>query len=128
MSRPADRYGDRTPSRSLIFVVSAIGVALVVGAIFFISRASDAQIHAEALSWSEPSNGTMTATIEVVRRPDTVVACDVVAVDLRQIIVGQTELIVQASPQRRSVVEATIALRGDAVAVTVNGCKPRPGG
>lgn len=128
MSRPADRYGDRAPSRSLIVVAASIGLLVVVAVIFFISRASDAQIHAEALSWSEPTDGTMAATIEVVRRPDTVVACDVVAVDLRQIIVGQTELIVPASPERRSVVDVSIPLQGDAVAVSVTGCKPRPGG
>lgn len=127
MSRPADRYGDRTPSRSLIVVAAGIGLLLVGAVIFFISRASDAQIHAAALSWSEPSDGTMAATIEVVRRPDTVVGCDVVAVDLRQIIVGQTELIVPASPERRSVVDVSIPLQGDAVAVSVTGCKPRPG-
>lgn len=128
ITRPADRYGDRRPGRGLKLAGIVAGVALVVAAVLFIARALDAQIEAEALSWSEPSDGTMTATVEVVRRPDTVIACDVVAVDIRQIIVGQTELVVPASPERRSVVDVTIPLQGDAVAVSVRGCEPVNGG
>ena len=124
ISRPADRYGDGKPSRFLKLIGAAIGVAIAVAGIIFIARASDAQIEAEALSWDEPSEGTMVATIEVVRRPDTVVMCDVVAVDIRQIIVGQAELVVPASPDRRTVLDVDIPLQGEAVAVSVRGCEP----
>jgi hypothetical protein len=66
----------------------------------------------------------MTASIEVLRRPDTVVTCDVVAVDIRQVIVGQTELVVPATSDRRVVVDVDIPLQGDGVAVSVRGCEP----
>ena len=122
-TRPADRYGDRRPGRGLKLAGALIGVALAVAAILFIARASDSQIEAEALSY-EQSDGLMTASIEVLRRPDTVVTCDVVAVDIRQVIVGQTELIVPATSDRRVVVDVDIPLQGDGVAVSVRGCEP----
>jgi hypothetical protein len=122
-TRPADRYGDRRPGRGLKLAGALVGVALAVVAILFIARASDSQIEAEALSY-EQSDGLMTASIEVLRRPDTVVTCDVVAVDIRQIIVGQTELVVPATSDRRVVVDVDIPLQGDGVAVSVRGCEP----
>ena len=122
-ARPADRYGDRSPSRWLQLAAVLVAVALVVVAILFIARASDSQIEAEALSY-ERTDGSMAASIEVLRRPDTVVTCDVVAVDIRQVIVGQTELVVPATPDRRIVVDVDIPLQGDGVAVSVRGCEP----
>jgi hypothetical protein len=122
-TRPADRYGDRRSGRGLKLAGALIGVALAVTAILFIARASDSQIEAEALSY-EQSDGLMTASIEVLRRPDTVVTCDVVAVDIRQVIVGQTELVVPATSDRRVVVDVDIPLQGDGVAVSVRGCEP----
>jgi hypothetical protein len=53
-----------------------------------------------------------------------VVTCDVVAVDIRQIVVGQTELVVPATSNRRVVVDVDIPLQGDGVAVSVRGCEP----
>jgi hypothetical protein len=122
-TRPADRYGDRQPTRWLKLAGALVGVAMVVTAILFIARASDSQIEAQALSY-EQSAGVMTASIEVLRRPDTVVTCDVVAVDIRQVIVGQTELVVPATSDRRVVVDIDIPLQGDGVAVSVRGCEP----
>jgi hypothetical protein len=122
-TRPADRYGDRRPGRGLKLAGALVGVALAVAAILFIARASDSQIEAEALSY-EQSDGLMTVSIEVLRRPDTVVTCDVVAVDIRQVIVGQTELVVPATSDRRVVVDVDIPLQGDGVAVSVRGCEP----
>lgn len=122
-TRPADRYGDRRPSRGLKLAGALVGVAMVVTAILFIARASESQIEAQALSY-EQSAGVMTASIEVLRRPDTVVTCDVVAVDIRQVIVGQTELVVPATSDRRVVVDIDIPLQGDGVAVSVRGCEP----
>jgi hypothetical protein len=122
-TRPADRYGDRKPGRGLKLAGAITGAALAVAAILFIGRAADSQIEAEALSY-EQSDGVMTASIEVLRRPDTVVTCDVVAVDIRQIIVGQTELVVPATSNRRVVVDVDIPLQGDSVAVSVRGCEP----
>jgi hypothetical protein len=122
-TRPADRYGDRRPGRGLKLAGALVGVALAVAVILFIARASDSQIEAEALSY-EQSDGLMTVSIEVLRRPDTVVTCDVVAVDIRQVIVGQTELVVPATSNRRVVVDVDIPLQGDSVAVSVRGCEP----
>lgn len=122
-TRPADRYGDRKPGRGLRLAGALIGVASAVAAILFIARAADSQIEAEALSY-EQSDGVMTASVEVLRRPDTEVTCDVVALDIRQVIVGQTELVVPATADRRVVVDVDIPLQGDGVAVSVRGCEP----
>lgn len=127
MNRPADRYGDRTTRRWLLVVAAVVAVAAMIGAVVFIARASDAQIRTSVLSWEEPRNETMTATVELVRRPDQVVTCDLVALDIRQIIVGQTELVVPATSERRVVVTAEIPLQGDAVAASVRGCTPASG-
>lgn len=124
MSRPADRYGDRTKRRWLLVVAAAVATAAVIAAVVFIARASDAQIRTSVLSWEVTRDDTMTATVEVVRRPDQVVTCDLVARDIRQIVVGQTELLVPATSERRSVMTAEIPLQGDAVAASVQGCTP----
>lgn len=127
-NRPADRYGDRTTRRWMLVAAVLVAVAAVIAAVIFIARASDAQIRASVLSWEQPSAETMTATVEVVRRPGTAVTCDLVARDLRQIIVGQTELVVPATPERRVVLMAEIPLQGDAVAASVGGCVPADSG
>lgn len=127
MTRPPDRYGDQTRGRWVLLVGAALAVAAVIAAVVFIARATDAQIRASVLAWeaSEASEGdTMTATVEVVRRPDQPVTCDLIARDLRQIIVGQTELVVPATAERRVVVTAEIPLQGDAVVASVQGCRP----
>jgi Domain of unknown function (DUF4307) len=123
--RPADRYGDHTGGtrRRLIAGIAAAAV-LVTVAIGFIARASDTRIHAAVLSWTEPRGDAMEATVEVIRRPGTSVACDLIAMDIRQIIVGQTELVAPATPERRLVMTAEIPLQGDAVAASVRGCVP----
>jgi|SRR5690606_16305429 len=124
-TRPADRYGDRT-SRDRWLLIAGIVVAAVVvaAAIGFIARASDTRIHAAVLSWTEPRGDTMEASVEVIRRPGTAVTCDLVAMDLRQVIVGQTELVVPDTDERRLVMTAEIPLQGGAVAVSVRGCTP----
>lgn len=125
LNRPADRYGDRTGSdRRRLVAGIAVAVILAAVAIAFIARASDTRIHAAVLSWSEPANESMEATVEVIRNPDTTITCDLIAMDLRQIIVGQIELVVQPSAERRVVVTAEIPLQGDAVAASVRGCEP----
>jgi hypothetical protein len=124
ISRPADRYGDRSPGLGVKLAGAAVAVALVVAALFFIARASDAQIEARALSWDESSEGVMTAVVEVLRRPGSEVACDVVVLDIRQVMVGQLELIVPPSPERRTIITVDIPLQGDGVAASVRGCTP----
>jgi hypothetical protein len=127
ISRPADRYGDRNRGRWLLVVAVALAVVAVVAAVVFIARAADAQIRASVLAWETPPGDTMIATVEVVRRPDQMVTCDLIARDLRQIIVGQTELVVPATPERRVVLTAEIPLQGDAVVAAVQGCTPAKG-
>lgn len=125
VTRPAERYGDK-PGRRRWTVVALIllGVAFAVVAVAFIISATESQIRASVLSWDEPTDEAMAATVEVIRRPDTVVRCDLVAVDIRQIVVGQEELVVPATPQRRMVLEVEVPLQGEAVAVSVQGCEP----
>jgi hypothetical protein len=127
INRPADRYGDRSPGLGLKLAGAAIAVALVVAALLFIARASDAQIEAKALSWDKTSDGVMTAVVEVLRRPGSEVACDVVVLDIRQVMVGQLELIVPPSSERRTVTTVDVPLQGDGVAVSVRGCEPTEG-
>ena len=123
--RPADRYGDRTDgNRRLIIAGIAAAVILVAVALGFIGRAYDTRIHAAVLSWNEPSGDTMAATVEVIRRPGTSVTCDLIAMDVRQIIVGQLELVAPPTDERRVVLTAEIPLQGEAVAASVRGCVP----
>lgn len=129
VSRPAERYGDkpRRP-RWAVVVLAVAGIAFAVVAVAFIKNAAESQIRASVLSWDKPVAETMAATVEVIRRPDTVVHCDVVAVDIRQVVVGQERLVVPATPERRMVLEVDVPLQGEAVAVSVRGCTPAQGG
>ncbi len=128
-TRPPERYGDKPRRRRLTVVALALlGVVFAVVTVVFILKAADSQIRASVLRWDEPTAQTMPATVEVVRRPDTVVHCDVVAVDIRQIVVGQERLVVPATAERRMVLDIEIPLQGEAVAVSVQGCQPAPGG
>lgn len=125
VTRPPERYGDKPRRRRWRYVALALlGVGFAVVAVAFILNAADSQIRASVLSWEEPADETIAATVEVVRQPDTVVHCDLVAVDIRQIVVGQEQLVVPATPQRRMVLEVDVPLQGEGVAVSVRGCEP----
>lgn len=128
VTRPAERYGDK-PGRPrwVVIALAVAGVAFVAVAVAFILNAAESQIRASVLSWDKPAGESIAATVEVIRPPDTVVHCDVVAVDIRQIIVGQEQLVVPASSERRTVLDIDVPLQGEAVAVSVQGCQPTQG-
>jgi hypothetical protein len=65
----------------------------------------------------------MSVTIEVVRRPGTEVTCDLVALDLRHVVVGQVKVEVPAGGEWRTRVDAEIPLQGDAVAPDLRDCE-----
>ncbi|TDD64642.1 DUF4307 domain-containing protein [Jiangella aurantiaca] len=129
----AERYG-RAPGRGaagarggrgvLVAVVSgAVLVAVLVGWLI-VRSASGPTVDAELLSWDEPRDGVLSARVEIRRDADLAVTCDLIAVDLRRIIVGQLDLEVPAGPDEHLVVPADIPLEGDGIVPELRGCRP----
>jgi Domain of unknown function (DUF4307) len=124
-ARPADRYG-AYPSRrwrALWLGVGGVVFAAVVG--WLLLRASTDAIRSSLVAWETPTGGTMTVSMEVVRRPGTQVTCDLVAVDVRRVVVGQTNVEIPAGDEWRTRVDAEIPLQGDAVAPELRECEAR---
>ena len=84
---------------------------------WLIFQASTDAIRSSLVAWETPTGGTMTVSMEVVRRPGTQVTCDLVAVDIRRVVVGQTSVEIPAGDEWRTRVDAEIPLQGDAVAL-----------
>ena len=124
-ARPADRYGapPRRRWRALWLGVGGVVFAAVVGWLIF--RASTDAIRSSLVAWETPTGGTMTVSMEVVRRPGTQVTCDLVAVDIRRVVVGQTSVQIPAGDEWRTRVDAEIPLQGDAVAPELRECEAR---
>ena len=124
-ARPADRYGAprRRRWRALWLGVAGVVFAAVVGWLIF--RASTDAIRSSLVAWETPTGGTMTVSMEVVRRPGTQVTCDLVAVDIRRVVVGQTSVEIPAGDDWRTRVDAEIPLQGDAVAPELRECEAR---
>jgi hypothetical protein len=122
--RPADRYGDRRWNRRWLIPLVAIAVAAAVVVVMVIVNLADRQIQSSVTGYQQPEDDIMTATIEVTRQPSQAVTCDLVAVDLRQVIVGQTEVYVAPSETRQVDLEVEIPLQGDAVAARIQQCRP----
>ena len=124
-ARPADRYGahPRRRWRALWLGVGGVVFATVVGWLIF--RASTDAIRSSLVAWETPTGGTMTVSMEVVRRPGTQVTCDLVAVDIRRVVVGQTSVEIPAGDEWRTRVDAEIPLQGDAVAPELRECEAR---
>jgi Domain of unknown function (DUF4307) len=120
-ARPADRYGARRPGRWwALWAAAALLLAAVVG--WFLYQASTDAVRSSLVAWETPSADVLPVTIEVVRRPGTRVGCDLIAVDIRRVVVGQTSVEVAASDEWRTRVEAEIPLQGDAVAPELQAC------
>ncbi|MGH8776354.1 MAG: DUF4307 domain-containing protein [Jiangellaceae bacterium] len=126
-TRPAARYGDRPHGRRRLWFLVVAGVLLAAGVGWFLLRAADEQVRSSLVAWEDPAGGVLAATIEVVRRPGVAVTCDLVAVDLRRVVVGQTNVEIAAGEDRRIQVRAEIPLEGDAVAPELRGCEPVEG-
>ncbi|RIQ14355.1 DUF4307 domain-containing protein [Jiangella rhizosphaerae] len=123
----AERYG-RVPGRGgrgvLVAVVSGVLLVAVVVGWLIVRSAGGPGVDAELHSWDEPRDGVLTARVELRRDADLAVTCDLVAVDLRRIIVGQLDLEVPAGPDEHLVVSADIPLEGDGVVPELRGCRP----
>jgi hypothetical protein len=103
--------------------VGGVVFAAVVGWLIF--QASTDAIRSSLVAWETPTGGTMTVSMEVVRRPGTQVTCDLVAVDIRRVVVGQTSVEIPAGDEWRTRVDAEIPLQGDAVAPELRECEAR---
>lgn len=121
----AERYGKRDSRASMVTVSAALATVLLLAVVgFLIYRSVDRPVDAGLASWDEPVNGVLPTTVEIVRDADVAVTCELVAVDVRQFIVGQLTLEVPAGPDERLLVPADIPLEGDAIAPELRGCQP----
>ncbi len=129
----AERYG-RTPGGGapgarggrgvLVAVVAGVVLVAAVVTLLIVRSAGGPTVDAELLSWDEPRDGVLTARVEIRRDAGLAVTCDLVAVDLRRIIVGQVDLEVPAGPDEHLVVPADIPLEGDGIVPELRGCRP----
>jgi hypothetical protein len=124
--RIAERYGRtrRTNSRTVLVIAIVLGLLVAVGVGWFVTRASDRPVRAAVHSWDTAVGDVLPTRVEIRRDAGLAVTCDLVAVDDRQIIVGQMTLEVPAGPDQHLVVEADIPLEGDGIAPELRGCVP----
>ncbi len=122
-ARPADRYGDRVRKRSWALWLGISGVLLAAAIGWLVFRTSTDAVRSSLVAWQNPTGGLLPVTVEVVRRPGTEVTCDLVAVDIRRVVVGQLSVDVPASDGWRTRVDAEIPLQGDAIAPELRSCE-----
>jgi hypothetical protein len=122
-ARPADRYGDRVRKRSKALWLGISGVLLAAAIGWLVFQTSTDAVRSSLVAWQNPTGGVLPVTVEVVRRPGTEVACDLVAVDIRRVVVGQLSVDVPASDGWRTRVDAEIPLQGDAIAPELRSCE-----
>lgn len=111
----------RSFSRRNVLIIAFVAVVAAV-ATWFIIDAQQGSFQAALRSWQNPADGVMSVVVEVDRSPDTVLTCELIAVDIRHIVVGQLELEIPAGEPARQQVEADIPLRGDGIAPELLGC------
>jgi hypothetical protein len=121
--RPADRYGDRPFDRRWLIPIAVAAVVLAGLGGFAMLRIADQGVQWAMISFDTSADDVARATIEVTRNPQTTVTCDLEAVDIRQIIVGQTTVDVPTGGERTVVLDVEIPLQGDAVAATIRTCR-----
>jgi hypothetical protein len=122
-ARPADRYGDRGRRRSWALWLGISGLLVATGVGLLLFRASTDAVRSGLVAWETPADEVLPVTLEVVRRPGTEVTCDLVAVDIRRVVVGQVSVQIPTSDEWRTRVDAEIPLQGDAVAPELRECK-----
>jgi Domain of unknown function (DUF4307) len=120
-ARPADRYGDRVRRRSWALWLG-IGLLLAAAVGWLVFRISTDAVRSSLVAWQTPSGDVLSVTVEVVRRPGTNVTCDLVALDIRRVVVGQVNVDIPASDDWRTRAEAEIPLQGDAVVPELREC------
>lgn len=123
----AERYGrasgrSQNRSRGVAVVVAAAVVLLAVVAGWLAYQAMNQPVRASLRSWETPAQDVLPTTIEIHREPGVAVTCELVAVDLRRVVVGQLELDIPAGPDERVLVSADIPLEGDGVVPRLRGC------
>jgi hypothetical protein len=121
-ARPAHRYGDRIHNRSRLWWYALGGLLLVATVGWLLFQTSTDAVRSSLVAWDQPTDGVLAVTVEVVRRPGTEVTCDLVAVDIRRVVVGQTSVDVPVSDEWRTRIDAEIPLQGDAVAPELREC------
>jgi hypothetical protein len=122
-ARPADRYGDRARRRLWAVWLSICGLLLAAAFGWLLFRTSTDAIRSGLVAWENPAGGVLPVTVEVVRRPGTEVTCDLVAVDVRRVVVGQVSVDIPASDEWRTQAEAEIPLHGDAIVPKLRACE-----
>jgi len=120
--RPADRYGDRSPGSRRWLWPTLAGVLVAGVAGWVILWAASDPVSGSLVRWGDPAGGVMPVTLEVVRPAGVAVTCDLVAVDLRRVVVGQTDVEISAEGDQRIRIRAEIPLETDAVAPQLRGC------
>ena len=122
-ARPADRYGDRTRKRWWTMWLGIAGLLLVIAIGWLLVRTSTDAIRSSVVAWESPTEDVLSVTVEVVRRPGTELTCDLVAVDIRRVVVGQVSVDIPASDEWRTQADAEIPLQGNAVAPELRECE-----
>lgn len=123
--RPADRYGDKPFDRRWLIPIIALAVVLAGLGGYAMVRIADEGVQWGMISFDTSGRDEATARIEVTRSPDTEVSCELEAMDIRQIIVGQATVDVPTGGDRKVVLDVTIPLQGDAVAAKIVTCTRR---
>ncbi|SEF17476.1 DUF4307 domain-containing protein [Jiangella alba] len=121
---PAGAPGARNGRGVLAGVITGVLLVTAVVGWMIVRSASGPDVDAELLSWDEPRDGVLTARVEIRRDADLALNCELIAVDLRRIIVGQLDLAVPAGPDEHLVVSADIPLEGDGIVPELRGCEP----
>jgi Domain of unknown function (DUF4307) len=123
VARPAHRYGDRTRTRRWAVWLGIAGLILVAAVGWLLFRISTDAIRSSLVAWETPTAGVLPVTVEVVRRPGTAVTCELVALDIRRVVVGQVNVDIPASDEWRTQADVEIPLHGDAVVPDLRQCE-----
>lgn len=105
----------------LPMVIVTIVLLAVVGFMIYRNEAADS-VRAELAAWDTPDGDVLPVTVEITRDAGVAVTCNLIAVDERQVIVGELTLDVPAGPETRLRVPAEIPLEGDGIAPELRGC------
>jgi Domain of unknown function (DUF4307) len=99
-----------------------IGLLLVAAVGWLVFRITTEAVRSSLVAWQTPSGDVLSVTVEVVRRPGTEVNCDLVALDIRRVVVGQVNVDIPASDDWRTRADVEIPLQGDAVIPELREC------
>jgi hypothetical protein len=122
-----ERYGRRSDSsRAIRIAITLAVVALTAGVSWFAYQSTQEPVRASLQSWDEPAHGVLPTTIELDRADGVAVGCELVAIDLDGIVVGQLQVNIPAGPEQHLRVRGDIPLEGDGVVPQLRGCHAVP--